>query len=286
MTNTQQRPLPTRQGNADLVVLESHVMGKTVNPEACEDLLVVGPDLVAVIDGVTTERSGQGPSPGRLAAETAAAALVALGPEADARAAVDAVTAALLDAFGPPPRGRRGPALVFAAVRPARREVWRVGDCAVLVDGIADSAGRAMDEATSRARAAHLHCLLAMGADPAALRVEDPGRAMLRPLLDAQNALANRADSPFGYGVLDGSSVPGRFVETMRLPDTACEVVLATDGYPKALPTLAESEAALETVLREDPLMIRLHVSTKGVAPGNLSFDDRAYVRVALPARG
>ena len=42
------------------------------------------------------------------------------------------------------------------------------------------------------------------------------------------------------------------------------------------------SEEALAAVLRDDPLMIRLHVSTKGLAPGALSFDDRSYVRVAL----
>ena len=103
-------------------------------------------------------------------------------------------------------------------------------------------------------------------------------------MLDAQNALANRADSPYGYGVVDGSAVPDRFVETLRLPDGACEVVLATDGYPQPLPTLAASELALEAILRDDPHMIRLHVSTKGVAPGHLSFDDRTYARVVVPA--
>ena len=58
-------------------------------------------------------------------------------------------------------------------------------------------------------------------------------------------------------------------------------VVLASDGYPRILPTLAASEEALAGLLAADPLCIGPLCGTKGVRPGNVSFDDRAYVRLS-----
>ena len=43
--------------------------------------------------------------------------------------------------------------------------------------------------------------------------------------------------------------------------------------------SLEESEAALSRQLATDPLCINTYKATKGVMEGNLSFDDRAYVR-------
>ena len=56
-------------------------------------------------------------------------------------------------------------------------------------------------------------------------------------------------------------------------------VVLASDGYPLLRPTLQQSEQDLDRLLKEDPQCCRLYESTKGLKPGNKSFDDRTYVR-------
>ena len=37
---------------------------------------------------------------------------------------------------------------------------------------------------------------------------------------------------------------------------------------------------ALQDLLEQDPMCFRLYPSTKGVKPGNVSFDDRAYCRI------
>jgi hypothetical protein len=78
-----------------------------------------------------------------------------------------------------------------------------------------------------------------------------------------------------------GGQLPLAYVERIEVPGGAREIVLATDGYPTAMPSLAESEAFLSGLLAADPLCIGPLRSTKGVARQASSFDDRAFVRVA-----
>jgi len=81
-----------------------------------------------------------------------------------------------------------------------------------------------------------------------------------------------------GFGAIDGQDVPQRFIEIIPVKPGE-EVVLATDGYPQLLPTLRETEEALAQDLLRDPLRIGQHKATKAVAPGQTSFDDRAFLR-------
>ena len=53
----------------------------------------------------------------------------------------------------------------------------------------------------------------------------------------------------------------------------------SSDGYPFLKGTLHESEEALVCQLRDDPLCIRSFKATKGLMLGNVSFDDRCYLR-------
>lgn len=59
-------------------------------------------------------------------------------------------------------------------------------------------------------------------------------------------------------------------------------VVLASDGYPTLLPTLKESEKALAHHLIDDPQNIGEFVATKGLVEGNVSFDDRTYIKLKI----
>ncbi len=83
------------------------------------------------------------------------------------------------------------------------------------------------------------------------------------------------------FSVVDGFDIPMEKVKVVKVP-TGHEVVMATDGYPFLLPTLAESENALTRLLATDPLCISEYLATKGVMEGNVSFDDRAYIRLKL----
>ena len=59
-------------------------------------------------------------------------------------------------------------------------------------------------------------------------------------------------------------------------------VVLASDGYPTLLPTLKESEKALAHHLIDDSQNIGEFVATKGLVEGNVSFDDRTYIKLKI----
>ena len=142
-----------------------------------------------------------------------------------------------------------------------------------------------VDRATSSARAAFLRARLIQGVPVERLRAQDDGRALIRPLLDMQHAFRNvdAPDEPFGYGAIDGRPVPQRYLEKWEVPD-AREIILASDGYPALFPSLVQTEEHLRAELERDPLRIGRSASTKGVAPGAVSFDDRAYLRLAVTA--
>ncbi len=58
------------------------------------------------------------------------------------------------------------------------------------------------------------------------------------------------------------------------------EIILASDRYPMLQETLQSSEQILPWILAKDVLIIgRPYSSTKGLVPGNVSYDDRTYIR-------
>ena len=81
------------------------------------------------------------------------------------------------------------------------------------------------------------------------------------------------------YAVIDGFPIPQQYVRVITLDFQPWEIVLASDGYPFLLPTLADSEQRLERQRLEDPLNIGTFKATKAFLPGNNSFDDRSYIR-------
>ena len=81
------------------------------------------------------------------------------------------------------------------------------------------------------------------------------------------------------YAVIDGFPIPQQHVRKLTLDFRPWEIVLASDGYPFLCPTLQESEERLAHQLTNDPMNILDFKATKGLQPGNLSFDDRAYIR-------
>ena len=96
------------------------------------------------------------------------------------------------------------------------------------------------------------------------------------PFLKAYVFLANR-NVPFGYDVIDGGRIHADHVKVFAVQKDDC-VVMASDGYPKLFDTLEETEEYLQQALREDPSCIGVLRGTKGVAQGNVSYDDRTYV--------
>lgn len=264
-------------------IIESKIVPRSP-AEPCADRLIMGTHVVGVADGATAKSWDDPNGPDGVAlAEAVATVLAALPDDARAEDAVEAATALVADLL----RGAgvvpgSGSAVSFSVVHATRRQVWRVGESRVLVNGAAHPPRTSGEGVVAAARALVLSQEIAAGAEVERLAEHDPGRVAVQGMLRSLVGLRNVPDPRFGYPAIDGKPVPESFVEVFDLPAGACEVVLATDGYPEPAPDLAEAERLLSERLALDPLMIADPPETKGVRPGANSFDDRAYVRVAL----
>lgn len=262
-------------------VIESRVVGKSSDPDLCEDVIVTTESYVAIIDGATDKsgRTDDGVTPGRAAAAACARALEGLSATASGDEAVRAMSqeVAGLRAVGEVD----APSAAVCVVSLARREVWQVGDVAFAIAGNPSAAPplKRIDAVVAAARAAYTSALLAQGMSVEEVARRDPGREFVLPLLRAQHVFRNQPGA-YGFGAIDGHEVPGELIRIEPLPAGEVEVILHSDGYPRTWPTLVEAEEGLAELLARDPLCIAELEGTKGILPGNTSYDDRAYLRV------
>ena len=144
-----------------------------------------------------------------------------------------------------------------------------IGDCQAMVDGRKYLQPKRSDVILSQFRS--LLMALQVPASEA--------RAKVEPWIVNATAFANKVGTSYGYSVLNGEEIPDELIKVIHLSEGKHEIILASDGYPLLRPTLQQSEQDLDRLLKEDPQCCRLYESTKGLKPGNKSFDDRTYVR-------
>ena len=281
-------------------IIEQFIEAKTGNPELCEDGIAANDCFAAVIDGATSKGAFtfQSKTSGRIAMELIREAVLGFNPGIDAAAAVHGINAhirewykeqGILDEMRAKSEERcTASAVLYSDVK---KEIWLIGDCQALLNGRPLKNEKQADRIFSEMRALLIHAELAQGKTEAELLLRDTSRERLLDLLRQQTKLQNtRLKSEFAYYVIDGfewagfeSELSGREPETGLLifpvTEPHGEIILASDGYPELLPSLAETEASLAGVLREDPLCYKEFRTTKGCYSGNLSFDDRAYIR-------
>lgn len=258
----------------------------------CEDGIAESRDFFAVIDGSTSKGTLRmdGKSSGRMAMEVLRASIPCLPKDADAATAAACLTSAirhyyemhgLYEEAARHAENRMTASAVVYSVH--RHEVWMIGDCLCRFNGMTYTNPKPTDSILAGIRADVLRYLLRKGHSIADLCARDVGREWIWPHLKDQCAFQNADDAgPFGYAVLDGFPVDLSQIRVLPLPSDTQELILASDGYPVLADTLEETERLLACSLAEDPLRIGEHPSTKGVAAGNESFDDRTYLRIKL----
>lgn len=256
---------------------------------SCEDLICTTPDLIAVIDGVsdktgmtyTSSVSGEEISSGRFAAEAVAASL-SEARFSDPDLVIDEVSNVLDGAVQAargdlPPQDR--PGAVFLAFQPSTGLLFGVGDCsAAWMEGSSvreHQPEKSLDRLTGLMRSAVIAAAEWDGTG------EDPGRAAILPLLRRQAVFANRYGE-WGYGVVNGTPVPPQYRIVKHID--ADRLVLATDGYPQIVfdgsPNFEAAERHLAALLVRDPMCVSELRSTKMPRPGDVSFDDRAWLEI------
>ncbi len=271
-------------------IIEQYTESKsTTISSSSEDALVVTASYAAVIDGATPKTSflyPGGETPGHLAARLLSDAVRSLPADLDAEACVERLTRALhQDYVSPSDR----PIASMVLYSMSRHEVWMIGDC---LFGYFDGAGtfrtvtntKLIDRVLSEWRRDIILSYLSRGCMTAEeIAANDPGRRIIQPIITHQVRYQNaRTSNRFNYTMLDGEPIPSHFIKVFPLSAEVHQLVLATDGYPILMPSLEESERELHRLLQEDPLCIGPLLGTKGVRPGNRSYDDRTYLKLEL----
>ncbi|MFG3097538.1 hypothetical protein [Streptomyces sp. NPDC048202] len=267
-------------------LIEQALTSKTGNSEDCEDTLVFTSDFAAVIDGVTDKagRLFSGMTGGRFVAQVLARTISGLPSDTTCKEAVLTMTQTIAGHLPDDLPISERPGAVATIYSARRREVWQIGDTGYWYEGLSPvRAPKHVDEITVAMRTAVVRAELLNGRESHELLADDVGRAAILPLLRRQSVFANNpAADDLAYAVIDGRDVPMSLIEVIPVPESIRVLVLASDGYPRIFPTLQETEASLRQLLIQDPLCIGPLAGTKGVRPGNVGYDDRAYLRIAV----
>lgn len=253
---------------------ESFICGKHTMTD-CEDGIVCTPHFAAVIDGSTSktpQRLDPNMKNGRFAMLLVSDCIRHIAADATLEDFCQSVTSRIAEEYDKrgisermaahPEERLTASAIVYSD---HRKELWMVGDCQAIVDGEFYDNPKPFEDVIAKQRAE----MIKGGMEPAEARhAIEP--QIIKAMLDGQNRL---------YTVIDGTPI---YMPGTRLVSVCRSAVLASDGYPTLLPTLGESEEALAKQLADDPQNINSFVATKGLAEGNRSFDDRAYVRLTI----
>jgi len=266
-------------------VIEQFIMSKHGDLESCEDYLHIGENFIAVFDGVTSkaENIPAGLKPGGIVAREMSEGLHQLKANATCSESLtflsEIVSVFLQKNESLRPYRPAAAAIIYSI---QRHELWQVGDCQYAYDGIGFDCDSEIDSHAASVRAAYNRALLLQGKNIDDLKVNDEGRSVIMPMLKEQHHFLNRAEHPFGYSCFNGDEIPDKLQVIHKIPDATKELTLASDGYPKLLSNLRETEDYLQTILNTDPLCITDHIATKGLQEGQVSFDDRAFIRIGL----
>lgn len=274
-------------------VIEQFIQAKNGDMSTCEDGYVCNENFVAVVDGATN-KSGilySQNSPGRVAMTLATKAIEQLEPTTSAHVALNQINQALHDYYiergilesvtKNPPSRCTASCVIYSVFR---HELWFLGDCMALVDNKSVQFQKETDSVLSDLRALLIHVALSQGTTIHELLEHDTCREQIIPFLNQQALLQNSSyESDFTYYALDGiTTIEKEHIHIAPLSPNTKEIVLSSDGYPTLKATLQETEDYLAYILQEDPLCYTLYRSTKGLVQGNISYDDRVYVRFTL----
>ncbi len=269
----------------NISIIEQSCISKYQDEDHCEDGLYIGPHYLAVVDGVTSKGSMTWPggrTGGRFARDILLAAMDRLPADAGAAEAVTFLNSCLAQSYGDrrdllADRREERPQAAVIIYSFFQGEIWSFGDCQCIIDGRFYSHSKMIDDLLAEVRCFYNHSELLSGKTKEELMEHDAGRSFILPLMQRQLAFAG-GEGPYAYDILDGFDIRAERTVIHKV-SKGSQVVIASDGYPKLMDTLEQSEEFLARVLKEDPLCIDLCHGTKGLAKGNRSFDDRTYMR-------
>ncbi len=271
-------------------ITEQYLKSKSSDESKCEDKIFISENFVAVIDGATSKSrlEFESKSTGQVAGEIIMKALSLLPYDANAQNAIKSLTSSAFDFYkkhnlvermkSNPVDRLSASVAIFSAFR---KEVWMVGDCQVMNNGAVHTNEKKVDVLLSEIRSICIKASIYEGNTIESILKNDIGREAIMSLLTRQSFFQNQNfDHTYSYAVIDG--FPPDSSEIKIIQEIGSELILASDGYPRLFSTLKESEKYLQSIIENDPLCFHLHKSTKGLQKNQVSFDDRAFIRIEV----
>ncbi|MEM1052889.1 MAG: hypothetical protein AAGI28_12430 [Pseudomonadota bacterium] len=248
-----------------------------------EDRVVLGEGILGIIDG---SRNSDGLTPPQFAKLLDQCASWIASHEAqelaiDFFAELTVLVSKLKAELGAFDRRSSG-AFVGCFFVPARGEVWRVGDCVFAIDGKVEKHTSLVEFISSNYRACIVSSLENKRQEMFDYAVGKHSDDLLEKFLQSQTHFMNHEISRFGFGAVNGEHIPDKFVEVFPVPESAKDIIIASDGYSELGAKLAETEAIRQQQLAADPFCIDTLMGPKGQKPGNESFDDRSFLRLRI----
>ncbi|GIP33635.1 hypothetical protein [Paenibacillus sp. J2TS4] len=273
-------------------IIEEKTVSKTGNRDTCEDRYCVTGHYACVIDGATnvSGRIYNGLTPGQIASGVIAKTIPTLPPDADISEIVKSINDNLIhyykahgiyDSILENPFSCPTASMVLYSK--SRHTIWMIGDCQCMIDDKWYTNAKIVDDIIANIRSFVLEVELQRGKTIEELMKKDTGHEAVRSFKRMQYYLQNtEVETQYSYIALTGFEFNLDSIETLYVDPVAKYLVLASDGYPGLKPTLEETEKELEYILKNDPLCFREYKLGKGLIEGNVSFDDRTYVKVKL----
>lgn len=257
-----------------MTITEQFICGKHTAAD-CEDGIVITNDFAAVIDGSTSKtpkRLDPSMKNGRFAMLLISEYIKQMPADYTMNNFCRGITLRIAEEYAKrgiaedmakhPEERLTASAIIYSN---SRKEVWMVGDCQAIIDGEHYDNSKPYEQEIAMQRAT----LIKNGISPKEARCAIEPQ-LIKAMLEGQNRQ---------YAVIDGTPI---YMPGTRIVTASHCVVLASDGYPTLLPTLHESEEALAKHLTDDPQNITDFIATKGLVEGNVSFDDRAYIKLTI----
>ncbi len=257
-----------------MTITEQFICGKHIAAD-CEDGIVITNDFAAVIDGSTSKtpkRLDPSMKNGRFAMLLISEYIKQMPADytmnnfcrgITLRIAEEYAKRGIAEDMAKHPEERLTASVIIYSN--SRKEVWMVGDCQAIIDGEHYDNSKPYEQEIAMQRAT----LIKNGMSPKEARCAIEPQ-LIKAMLEGQNRQ---------YAVIDGTPI---YMPGTRIVTASHCVVLASDGYPTLMPTLHESEEALAQHLTDDPQNITDFIATKGLVEGNVSFDDRAYIKLTI----
>lgn len=273
-------------------IIEFFIKGKKGNDELCEDGFVTTNNYIAVIDGASSKTTYtiENKTTGRFLMETIKKCIPQIHPLLSKEEFLHVLDELIIKEYKDIGiyeellhDKSKIPLSSLIVYSKHNHEIWMFGDCQAYINGNHYTNELSVDQLTSMARKYMIETYLIEGKTEEELMNFDLGREAILPFLKRQHLFLNTTlNTPFQWSAISGFGFEFKNSKTIYLDKDTKEIVLSSDGYPKLFDNLKETEEYLDYALKEDPLCYKLIISTKGLQKGQVSYDDRCYVRFKI----